>query len=144
MRVVSTEPDQSIGHYKVLRELGEGTSGVVQLVRHRPTGRKFAMKSITLGCSDQERKQILIEVRTLHKSDVPGIIAFTNAFYADNAVHIVLEYMDCGSLEGVLRVGRAAEHHVDALESDLVEPGDGALEGHGDLREDDDDAEESL
>ena len=42
--------------------------------------------------------QILIELRTLHKSDVPGIICFLDAFYADNAVHIVLEYMDRGSL----------------------------------------------
>jgi len=93
----------ALNEFSVVRDLGEGTSGVVKLVRHKPTGRKYAMKSITLGCSDQERKQILIEIRTLHKSDVPGIIAFTNAFYADNAVHIVLEYMDCGSLTTVMR-----------------------------------------
>lgn len=93
----------ALNEFLVVRDLGEGTSGVVKLVRHKPTGRKYAMKSITLGCSDQERKQILIEIRTLHKSDVPGIIAFTNAFYADNAVHIVLEYMDCGSLTTVMR-----------------------------------------
>ena len=47
--------------------------------------------------------EILIEVRTLHKSHVPGIIAFTDAFYCDAAVHIILEYMDCGSLASVMR-----------------------------------------
>jgi len=80
----------------------EGTSGVVKLVRHKPTGRRYAMKVIQLGCSEQERKQILIEVKTLHKSDVPHIIAFTDAFYVDNAVHLILEYMDGGSLADVL------------------------------------------
>eukprot|EP00966_Prymnesium_polylepis_P257977 5959070-Prymnesium_polylepis.1 len=46
------------------------------------------MKVITLGCAEQERRQILIELRTLHKSDVPGIISFMDAFYADNAVRV--------------------------------------------------------
>ena len=34
---------------------------------------------------------------------MPGIISFSNAFYCDAAVHIILEYMDCGSLASVLR-----------------------------------------
>uniref|UniRef100_A0A7S2HM93 mitogen-activated protein kinase kinase n=1 Tax=Haptolina brevifila TaxID=156173 RepID=A0A7S2HM93_9EUKA len=111
----------SLDEFLVVRDLGEGTSGVVKLVRHKPTGRKYAMKSITLGCSDQERKQILVEIRTLHKSDVPGIIAFTNAFYADNAVHIFLEYMDCGSLATVLRRhGRLPEPLLARVTSDVL------------------------
>ena len=93
----------ALSEFKMVRVLGEGTSGVVKLVRHRPTNRRFAMKVIQLGCSEQERKQILIEVKTLHKSDVPHIIAFTDAFYVDNAVHLILEYMDCGSLHSVLK-----------------------------------------
>lgn len=36
------------------------------------------------------------------QSDVPGIISFFDAFYAENSVHIVLEYMDRGSLAAVL------------------------------------------
>ena len=93
----------AVSEFKMIRVLGEGTSGVVKLVQHKHTGTKYAMKVIQLGCSEQERKQILVEVKTLHKSDVPNIIAFTNAFYVDNAVHLILEYMDCGSLATVLR-----------------------------------------
>jgi hypothetical protein len=92
----------TLSEFKTVKVLGEGTSGVVKLVRHKPTGRRYAMKVIQLGCSEQERKQILIEVKTLHKSDVPHIIAFTDAFYVDNAVHLILEYMDGGSLADVL------------------------------------------
>ena len=111
----------ALSEFKMIRVLGEGTSGVVKLVRHRPTSRKYAMKVIQLGCSEQERKQILIEVKTLHKSSVPGIIAFSDAFYADNAVHIILEYMDCGSLAAVLkRHGTLPEPLLARLSGDLL------------------------
>jgi len=93
----------SLVELQVESDLGSGTSGFVQLVRHKRTSQLFAMKVIALGCTEQERRQILIELRTLHKSDVPGIISFMDAFYADHAVHIVLEYMDRGSLAAVLR-----------------------------------------
>jgi serine/threonine protein kinase len=119
----SSEDDEqvSLDEFRVLRELGEGTSGVVCLVRHKPTGRLYAKKVINLGCSDKERTQILMEIRTLHKSHVPGIIAFKNAFYADNAVHIVLEYMNCGSLASVVqRSGPLPEQLLARVTSDVL------------------------
>ena len=98
----STEDRLALSEFRTVRVLGEGTSGVVKLVRHRPSDTKYAMKVIQLGCSEQERKQILIELRTLHKCDSPNIVAFHDAFYAEGAVHVLLEYMDCGSLADVL------------------------------------------
>ena len=51
-----------------VRMLGEGSSGFVKLVRHRTTPRRrYALKVVALGCAEQERKQILMELRTLHK-----------------------------------------------------------------------------
>jgi len=110
---------------EVLRTLGEGTSGVVQLVKYTPTQQLMALKVISLGMNERERKQILQELRVLHRalvqgerSDeraaaegtegssavqrVPSIISFIGAFYADGAIHIALEYMDRGSLHDVL------------------------------------------
>ena len=40
------------------------------------------MKVIPLGCSEEERRRILFEARTLHASAVVGIIAFRDAFCA--------------------------------------------------------------
>lgn len=160
---------------EAVRPLGEGTSGVVQLVRHKPTDQLMALKVglccqalpratqcahdisrirpalsrarspaaarlacsaaqvISLGISERERKQILQELRVLHRAlvhgeradmlteaaaaksaaegagassepkRVPSIISFFGAFYADGAIHIALEYMDRGSLHDVLR-----------------------------------------
>ena len=116
------------------------------------------MKVIPLGCSEEERRRILFEARTLHVSAVVGIIAFRDAFCppryrrdarrvgmcppsraarrraltwrascadAEGAVHMVLEYMDCGSLADVLsRHGplpeRLLAHILKALIGGLV------------------------
>ena len=39
----------------------------------------------------------------LCRCNSPNIIAFHDAFYAEGAVHVILEYMDCGSLADVLQ-----------------------------------------
>eukprot|EP00908_Phaeocystis_cordata_P001397 Transcript_11479.p2 GENE.Transcript_11479~~Transcript_11479.p2 ORF type:complete len:220 (-),score=70.16 Transcript_11479:481-1140(-) len=98
----SSEGGAILRSLDVVRVLGEGSSGVVKLVRHRTKEQRYALKVIALGCAEQERKQILIELRTLHKCDSPNIVAFHDAFYAEGAVHVLLEYMDCGSLADVL------------------------------------------
>ena len=117
----STEDRLALSEFRTVRVLGEGTSGVVKLVRHRPSDTKYAMKVIQLGCSEQERKQILMEVKTLHKSHAPHIIAFTNAFYVDNAVHLILEYMDCGSLATFLhRHGSLPEPLLARVSGDML------------------------
>lgn len=98
---------------------------------------------IPLGIAERERKQILQELRVLHRalvhgeradasvdSDaggvascggeggtreqqrVPSIISFFGAFYADGAIHIALEYMECGSLHDALRRRGAIDERV--------------------------------
>lgn len=112
--------------------LGEGSSGVVKLVRHRATRQRYALKVIPLGCSEQERKQILMELRTLHMSHVSAIVAFHDAFYAEGAVHVVLEYMDCGSLADVLhRQGPLPERLLSKITQSVLA---GLAHLHGDLK----------
>lgn len=91
---------------------------------------------ISLGISERERKQILQELRVLHRAlvlegteaegaaaegaqgaaggerRVPAIISFLGAFYADGAIHIALEYMNRGSLHEVLRKSGPIEARV--------------------------------
>ena len=98
-----------LSEFDICHKLGEGTSGSVVLVAHKPTARPFAMKVIRLSCSEQERRQILVELRTLHEAHAPGIIDFHGAFYEEGTVNIVLEWMDCGSLADAARHGPLAE-----------------------------------
>lgn len=105
---------------------------MVKLVRHRVTKQPYALKVIPLGCSEQERKQILVELRTLHGSHVSGIVAFHDAFYAEGAVHVVLEYMDCGSLADVLhRHGPLPERLLSKITHSVLV---GLAHLHGDLK----------
>lgn len=121
---------------EIVRPLGEGSSGVVQLVRHRPTGRLMALKVIRMGTSAEgERKQVLAELRALHRAmqgeradsaaeaaggagapaeprRVPSIISFFGAFYADGAIHIALELMDRGSLHAMLHAAGPIEERL--------------------------------
>ena len=48
--------------------------------------------------------QVLNEIKVVFNAASDHLVAFYDAFFHDGAVHLALEYMDCGSLEVVLRV----------------------------------------
>eukprot|EP00736_Rhodelphis_marinus_P003411 Rmarinus@m.19866 len=104
-----TEVDVVVGDDICLEDLelgtviGRGSSGIVQKVRHKKTGQQYALKVIQLDVSEKVRKQIVLELRTLHESCCPHVVSFAGAFYTEGAVHIVLEYMDGGSLADALQ-----------------------------------------
>lgn len=47
---------------------------------------------------------VLNEIKVIFNASSDHLVHFYDAFLHDGAVHLALEYMDCGSLEGVLRV----------------------------------------
>ena len=48
--------------------------------------------------------QVLNEIKVIFNASSDHLVAFYDAFFHDGAIHLALEHMDCGSLEGVLRV----------------------------------------
>ena len=46
---------------------------------------------------------VLNEIKVVFNASSDHLVAFYDAFFHDGAIHLALEYMDCGSLEGVLR-----------------------------------------
>ena len=65
--------------------------GVVQKVLHMPSDSVLALKIIPVEADEAKRKQILLELKTLHESMHESIISFYGAFYREGAVHIALE-----------------------------------------------------
>ena len=61
--------------------------------------------------SDEKvKKQILLELRTLHECDSDYIVRSYGAFLKDGMVNIALEFMDAGSLADVIKeVGKIPE-----------------------------------
>ena len=56
------------------------------------------------------KKQILLELKTLHECDCDNIVRSYGAFLKDGLVNIALEYMDAGSLADVIKmVGKIPE-----------------------------------
>ena len=48
-------------------------------------------------------KQILIELKTLHDCDCDYVVRSYGSFMKDGMVHIALEFMDAGSLTGIIK-----------------------------------------
>ena len=90
--------------------LGFGNGGSVWKVRHRPTGIILARKMIHLEIKGPVQQQILRELKILHECNSPQVVGFYGSFCSDGEINIIMEYMDCGSLDTVLgRLGRVPE-----------------------------------
>lgn len=90
--------------------LGQGASGQVAKAVHRPTKKIIALKTIPLQQNEKVKKQILLELKTLHECDCDYIVKSYGSFLKDGYVNIALEFMDAGSLAGVLKeVGKIPE-----------------------------------
>jgi serine/threonine protein kinase len=88
---------------ETLNVLGEGSSGMVQKILHKPSSRFMALKVVPLEVSSQQRKQILLEVKTLGSINCPQIVSFYGAILQENAISMALEYMEAGSLHDVMK-----------------------------------------
>eukprot|EP00873_Tetraselmis_striata_P006933 jgi/Tetstr1/427197/TSEL_017385.t1 len=82
--------------------VGSGSSGVVRKVKHKITGDVLVLKVIQFDVqSDQLRKQITQELRTLHSAANPWVVRYYQSFFANGAITVVMEYMDGGTLANI-------------------------------------------
>ncbi|KAH0906616.1 hypothetical protein HID58_038443 [Brassica napus] len=89
---------------EIVRVIGKGSGGVVQLVRHKWVGKLFAMKVIQMNIQEEIRKQIVQELKINQaSSQCPHVVVCYHSFYHNGAFSLVLEYMDRGSLVDVIR-----------------------------------------
>eukprot|EP00055_Hartaetosiga_balthica_P005890 m.17926 g.17926 ORF g.17926 m.17926 type:complete len:411 (-) comp4861_c0_seq2:126-1358(-) len=111
-----------VGDFHHLERLGSGNSGAVHKVVHKPTNLILAEKLIRLEVRPEVRNRILRELQILHDCNSPAIVGFFGSFWSDGEIHMLLEYMDAGSLDAVLRrVGRIREDVVAVIASKVVE-----------------------
>nr|CAB3469503.1 unnamed protein product [Digitaria exilis] len=93
----------SLDDLDVIKVIGKGSSGNVQLVRHKFTGQFFALKVIQLNIEESIRRQIAKELKINLSTQCQYIVVFYQCFYFNGAISIVLEYMDGGSLSDFLK-----------------------------------------
>jgi serine/threonine protein kinase len=105
----NTEPAQpqrtGIENFEIIRVIGRGTYGVVQLVRHRESHRLFAMKTMNkqMLADYQQVDQTLTERNVLLQTIHPFLVGAHYTFQTDSAIFLVLDYVPGGELFGRLK-----------------------------------------
>ncbi|KAG6507780.1 hypothetical protein ZIOFF_033132 [Zingiber officinale] len=94
----------SLDDIDVIKVIGKGNGGIVQLVRHKWSGQFFALKVIELNIQENVRRLIAQELRINLSTQCNYVVVFYQCFYYNGAISIVLEYMDGGSLGDFLKL----------------------------------------
>ncbi|KAJ1017912.1 hypothetical protein NDA13_006523 [Ustilago tritici] len=93
------------GNFEILCRLGEGASGEVHKVRHRPTGLIMAKKTISTSPNPAIHRQILRELAFNRSCHSDYIVRYYGAFLEDQdtSIAICMEYAEAGSLDAIYK-----------------------------------------
>ncbi|CAD6257439.1 unnamed protein product [Miscanthus lutarioriparius] len=83
-----------------VRRVGSGAGGTVWMVRHRGTGRLYALKVLYGNHDNAVRRQIARQIAILRTAEHPAVVRCHGMYDCGGELQILLEYMDGGSLDG--------------------------------------------
>jgi serine/threonine protein kinase len=97
-----------IDDFEIIRLIGRGAYGAVELVRHRSEGRLYAMKTMSKQtlADYQQVEQTLAERDVLVKTVHPFLVGAHFTFQTDASICLVLDYVAGGELFGRLKAER--------------------------------------
>jgi NIMA (never in mitosis gene a)-related kinase 1/4/5 len=96
----------SLKDFKVIKVLGKGAFGRVDLVERKEDGKIYAMKCVKISAlNTKEQENALNEVRVLASISHPNIIGYKEAFFEEESktLNIVMEYADDGDIEAKIQ-----------------------------------------
>lgn len=96
------QPGAFIGHYEVIRSLGEGGMGQVYLARDTRLGRLVAIKVLTFGNDGLVNTQFLSEARATARCRHENIVIIYEADEIDSMPYMVLEYVEGQTLRALM------------------------------------------
>ncbi|GAA5975464.1 hypothetical protein JCM11641_004272 [Rhodosporidiobolus odoratus] len=101
--------DISPGNIEDMARLGEGASGEVRKVLHKPTGLVMAKKTITTSPNPKVHKQHLRELLFMRDCTNPNIVQYYGAYLEDNntQIGILMEFCEAGSLDSLYKKVKA-------------------------------------
>ncbi|XP_003745516.1 dual specificity mitogen-activated protein kinase kinase 6 [Galendromus occidentalis] len=79
---------------ETLEELGRGAYGIVERMRHKPTGTLMAVKRITFTLNENEKRTALMELNVSMKASCEYTVRFYGAFFREGDIWICMEVMD--------------------------------------------------
>ncbi|CAK0769373.1 eukaryotic-like serine/threonine-protein kinase [Gammaproteobacteria bacterium] len=95
----------TIGRFRILRELGKGSQGVVYLAQDPQLQRNVAIKTLRLQFTQLKEQQTMLlqEARTVSRLSHPNIIPIYEAGEFDGRPYLVFEFVDGLSLKEYLK-----------------------------------------
>ncbi|TKY61088.1 Mitogen-activated protein kinase kinase 9 [Spatholobus suberectus] len=88
-----------------LHVLGHGNGGTVYKVRHKRTAAEYALKVVHGDSDAATRRQVRREMDILRRTDSPHVVQYHGFFEKPSGdVAILMEYMDVGTLDTLLKI----------------------------------------
>ncbi|HUY02313.1 MAG TPA: protein kinase [Rhodocyclaceae bacterium] len=107
----------TIGKYRVIREIGKGATATVYLVEDPERGERFALKRVRFGIDDEGqwtrrlRKLFQTEGMLAGRLEHPHIVRVFETVVTDEEAYLVMEYVDGQALADFIAVDRLLPVH---------------------------------
>ncbi|XP_059727490.1 serine/threonine-protein kinase PAK 3-like [Haemorhous mexicanus] len=105
--------------YLELEQIGQGAFGTIYKGLDRATGGEVAIKKMSL--QGQNRERAVNEILLLKDKKNPNIVNSLDSFLVDGELWLVMEYMDGGTLQDVVRQTRMAEGEMAAVSRECLQ-----------------------
>ncbi len=114
---------QCLGDYAILQELGKGGFGQVYKVEHTITGRREAMKVLSVGNSDapEQTERFLREIRLQASLNHPNIALVHTSFWVNDDLALVCELLEGRSLQRLLDDGPVSQERAIEIITPVLE-----------------------
>ena len=93
-----------VGQFQITQEIGDGGHAFV-FRGEGPGGKRVAIKMLKPSVADEDNleKRFIIEKEALKRLSHPNIVQFEDYIYQNGYHYLVLEYMDQGSIENLIK-----------------------------------------
>ncbi len=105
----------SIGRYRIVKEIGRGAMGIVYLATDPTIGRSVAIKTVRLReidnaqQRDKLRERLFREARSAGVLSHPNIVTIYDMAEEDGVAYIAMEFVDGPTLDEILSSGKPLE-----------------------------------